>query len=141
MLSFIFGDAARTAGEIVNVAFGREDGEVALLGHVSYDMVKSPIKAASGWADAPSDAKEFTIITSSGLIRRPCLILSDDKGKYDRIAIYKNKKETEPLVVCAKGQMIPHLLDVVQKNDQTYQANRVFSPPRVNIPAPSLLRP
>ena len=65
-------------------------------------------------------------LTSSGLIRRPCLILTDANGKYDRIAIYKNKKETEPIVVCAKGQLIPHLLDVVQKNDQTYQANRAI---------------
>lgn len=39
------------------------------------DMVQSPIKEASGWVAAPADAKEFTVLLSKGLIRRPALIL------------------------------------------------------------------
>ncbi len=120
----VFGDAARTAGEIVSLAFGREDGEVALLGHVSYDVVQSPIKSATGWIAAPEGAKEFTMITSGGLIRRPALILPNAEGQYDRIAVYKSKKEQEPLAVCRTGEMLPDLLDTVQKGEQTYLANR-----------------
>lgn len=120
----VFGDAARTAGSIVSLAFSREDGEVALLGNVSYDLVQSPIKPAVGWSFAPEGAKEFTIITSGGLLRRPCLILPNDNGIYDRIAIYKTKKESEPLAVCAKGQLLANLTDLVQKDDRTIIANR-----------------
>ena len=53
-----------------------------------FDVVKSPIKAASGWTIAPENAKEFTLLLGGGLLRRPCLILADASGKYDRVAIY-----------------------------------------------------
>lgn len=42
------------------------------------DMIQSPIKPATGWAAAPADAKEFTILYSHGLIRRPALILKNN---------------------------------------------------------------
>lgn len=122
----VFGDAARTAGEIVNMAFSREEGEVALLGHVSYDLVQSPIKEAQGWANAPQNAKEFTIITSGGLLRRPCLIVQNADGKFDTIEIFKNKKETKPIISCKSGQMIPIFVDTVQKGDNTYTASRAL---------------
>ena len=88
------------------------------------DMVQSPIKPATGWAAAPSDAKEFTILFSKGLIRRPSLILKNEAGIYDRIAVYKNKKSTEPIVVCPLGQMVVEVVDEAIKNDKTYQVNR-----------------
>ena len=88
------------------------------------DMVQSPIKPATGWAAAPSDAKEFTILFSKGLIRRPSLILKNEAGIYDRIAMYKNKKSTEPIVVCPLGQMVVEVVDEAIKNDKTYQVNR-----------------
>ena len=88
------------------------------------DMVQSPIKPATGWAAAPSDAKEFTILFSKGLIRRPSLILKNEAGIYDRIAMYKNKKSTEPIVICPLGQMVVEVVDEAIKNDKTYQVNR-----------------
>ena len=88
------------------------------------DMVQSPIKPASGWAAAPADAKEFTILYSKGLIRRPSLILKNEAGSYDRIAVYKNKKSTEPLVVCPLGELVVEVVDEAIKNDKTYQVNR-----------------
>lgn len=92
------------------------------------DLAQSPIKPASGWAAAPADAKEFTVLLSNGLIRRPALILkNEEKGIYDRIAIYKSKKETEPLCVCPLGEMVPEVFDEAIKNDKKYEkVNRNF---------------
>ncbi|WP_418953758.1 alkaline phosphatase family protein [Streptococcus sp.] len=92
------------------------------------DLVQSPIKPASGWAAAPADAKEFTILLSGGLIRRPSLILKNEEtGVYDSIAIYKSKKDTEPLCVCPLGEMIPEVFDEAIKNDKKYEkVNRNF---------------
>ena len=67
------------------------------------NTITSPIKPAEGWAAAPEGAKEFTILTSNGLIRRPSLVLKNENGIYDRIAVYKSKKDTTPLAVCYVG--------------------------------------
>lgn len=91
------------------------------------DLAQSPIKPASGWAAAPADAKEFTVLLSNGLVRRPALILKNDSGIYDRVAIYKNKKETEPLCVCSLGEMVSEVFDEAIKNDVKYEkVNRNF---------------
>ena len=88
------------------------------------DVVRSPIKEAAGWAAAPADAKEFTILFSKGQLRRPALILKNEKGIYDRVALYKNKKATEPIVVCPVGEMVVEVIDESIKNDKTYKVNR-----------------
>ena len=92
------------------------------------DLAQSPIKPASGWAAAPADAKEFTVLLSGGLIRRPSLILKNEEtGVYDRVAIYKSKKDTEPLCVCPLGEMVPEVFDEAIKNDKKYEkVNRNF---------------
>lgn len=91
------------------------------------DLVQSSIKPASGWAAAPADAKEFTVLLSGGLIRRPSLILKNDDGIYDRIAIYKNKKETEPICICPLGELVIEVFDEAIKGDKKYEkVNRNF---------------
>ena len=43
--------------------------------------------------------KRIYILLSGGLIRRPALLLKNEEGIYDHIAIYKNKKKApEPMV-------------------------------------------
>ena len=49
-------------------------------------------------AVAPEGAKEFTLLLSKGFIHRNCQIWKNEEGKYDRVAIFKNKKATEPIV-------------------------------------------
>ena len=56
------------------------------------NLVRTPITEAKGWAKAPADAKEFTLLLSKGLISRPGLILKDENGTYTKLAIYKSQK-------------------------------------------------
>lgn len=74
------------------------DGERG-LSTSPFDVVLSPIKEAYGWANSPEGAKEFTMLFSGGLLRRVGLILKNELGIYDTVALYKSKKETEPIIV------------------------------------------
>ena len=80
-----------------NIETKLTDGEMA--GEIGkMNGVNSPIKDAQGWTDAPVGAKEFTILIMQGYAKRPALILPDSEGKFTKIAIYKNKREKEPIV-------------------------------------------
>lgn len=101
------------------------DGASMLAPKISLiDMAQSPIKDAKGWADAPDDAKEMTLLLSGGLIRRPGLILKNENGIYDRVAIYRSKKEAAPMVTLLVGKMVYDILDEAYKNDVKYEAVR-----------------
>ena len=102
----------------------RESQKGTNMTESTLDLVQSPLKAASGWAAAPADAKEFTLLLSKGLIRRPGLILKGDDGQYDKVAIYKSKKETEPIVVMTPGVIAREVVDEAVKGDKRYKANR-----------------
>ena len=88
------------------------------------DVSVSPIKDAKGWNAAPADAKEFTILFSGGLVRRPALVLKDESGEYKKVAIYKNKKENEPIVVLEVGVLAQDVVDEAIKNNVHYTVNR-----------------
>jgi len=88
------------------------------------DLAQSPISDASGWENAPEGAKEFTMLFSGGLVRRPALILKNENGVYDRIAIYKSKKDAEPAAVVKAGEMYRDYIDVAYKGDTKYDTNR-----------------
>lgn len=121
-----------------NDAFGRlassNDGiknlvmSAAMQGHtiteMALDMVQSPIKPAEGWVAAPEDALEMTMLLSGGLIRRPCLLLKNEAGEYDSVAVYKNKKATEPITVVHKDKMAIEVVDEAIQNDKHLRANR-----------------
>ncbi|MFZ5945644.1 MAG: alkaline phosphatase family protein [Bacillota bacterium] len=110
--------AMASGKNLKNIISEEEDCELHVLGAVAFDIVNSPIKDAQGWKDAPLNAKEFTILTSEGLVRRPALILQNENGEYDSIAIYKSKKEEEPLLVLKKDEFVSTWLDEVKKNDK-----------------------
>ncbi|BAE82739.1 alkaline phosphatase family protein [Desulfitobacterium hafniense] len=103
-----------------------EDTELYVGCRIAYDVVNSPLKEAVNWADAPEGAKEFTVLTSDGLLRRPALILKGEDGTYDRVALYRSKKDTQPLVVVKRGEMIGDIVDTIQKDEKTYQGSRAF---------------
>jgi predicted AlkP superfamily phosphohydrolase/phosphomutase len=90
------------------------------------NVAQSPIKDASGWAAVPEGAKEFTILLCGGFIRRPALILKNEDGIYDRVAVYKSKTATEPLAECEVGKMVYNIVDEVIRDDKRYLANRHY---------------
>lgn len=85
----------------------------------------APIKEATGWTmELPEGAKETSVLYSLGLIRRPALILKNEKGVCDSLAIYKNKKSTEPIVVLKLGVFTPQVIDEAMKGDKMYSVSR-----------------
>lgn len=93
------------------------DGEVAILGGINLDIVNSTLKQASGWLDAPDDAKELVVLTSAGLTRRPALLLKNEEGVYDRVALYRTKKAAEPLLILKKGELVQGFIDEIVTED------------------------
>lgn len=105
------------------VLLTEEDGE-GNLSDSPFDVILSPIKEALNWTNAPEDAKEFTMLHGEGLVRRPCLILKNQNGIYDRVAIYKSKKDPEPMIILENGVFVQDIVDDSFKNDMHYMANR-----------------
>ncbi|MFL0166072.1 alkaline phosphatase family protein [Candidatus Clostridium helianthi] len=124
MMELWWGDTARQGGEIRTYVMDDNDTEIVIGSKVAYDIVNSPLKDAKGWKNAPEGAKEFTIITSSGVNRRPALILKNEAGEYDKVAIYKNKKADEPIVILEKDKMVTGIIDDVTKKEVTKPACR-----------------
>ncbi len=109
-----------------NLILSFEDGEDAVES-AAIDVVNSPIAEPKAWSfELPEGAKEFTIVIANGLDRRPCLILKDEQGKYSKVAIYKSKKESEPLVVLIPGEMTRAIPDVISIGEEKCNAARTF---------------
>ncbi|KUO53319.1 MAG: nucleotide pyrophosphatase [Desulfitibacter sp. BRH_c19] len=124
MMELWYGEAAMTGSEIREYIMGPENMEMVIESIPHYDLVNSPLKDAEGWAAAPADAKEFTILTSDGIARRPALILKNADGIYDHIAIYKNKKAEKPIVVLEVGKMVSGIVDDINKDGELKPACR-----------------
>lgn len=112
------------AKEFTNVMLSHADGEGA-LSDAPFDVAISPIKDAQNWAfELPEDAKEFTVLHSAGLVRRPCIILKNEQGVYDRVVMYKSKKNDEPVAVLPYNVFVSDIIDDAIKGDVKYMANR-----------------
>ena len=127
MMELWWGDEARKGGEIRTPVMSLEDTEMMIGAKVAYDIINSPLKPAEGWAnEVPEGALEFTILTSSGFTRRPALLLKNAAGEYDTVAIYKNKRAAEPIVVVPGDGTIVSAIDDVTKKEETKPANRLY---------------
>lgn len=102
----------------------REDGLAGAGDRSVMDIVQSRIKPATGWANAPEDAKEFEMLFSDGFVRNPALILKNEDGIYDRVAVYTSKKDEEPVAVLTVGKLVPSVVGKGIKNDETVECNR-----------------
>lgn len=102
----------------------RAEENIVDLSDTPMDMVSSPIREASGWTNAPEGALETTLLLSNGLVRRPMLILKNAEGKYDRVAIYKNKKAEEPIVTLEKDVFVQDVIDDAYRKEEKVQVNR-----------------
>lgn len=121
MMELWWGDEARKGGEIRTYVDGLDDTEMMIGAKVAYDIINSPLIPADRekWTSPlAADALEFSILTSGGMLRRPALLLKNEEGIYDRVAIFKNRKATTPLVIVENnGQMISAIDDVTKKED------------------------
>lgn len=114
-----------TAPEIRRVPLPKAlDADAAIMQDKTFDVSLSPVKEPKGWAHAPKGAKESTVLLSKGLIRRPILILKNENGIYDRIEMYRSKKETEPIAILPKEVFVQDVIDESIKNDVKYTVNR-----------------
>lgn len=111
------------AHEVTGIALTSEES-YHNLSDTPFDICFSPIKDAVNWENAPEGAKECTLLNASGKIHRPCLILKNENGIYDRVAVYKNKKATEPIVVCEKDVFMTDVIDDAYRGEDKIQANR-----------------
>lgn len=88
------------------------------------DAAKSPVKPATGWANAPADAKEFSLVEAGGLVRRPGLILKNADGVYDHVEIYHSKKDIAPIATLYQDKMVYGIIDDAYKGDSKKRAAR-----------------
>ena len=124
-VDYEFGDALAKSSQKQNRTLFLEKSQQTLsIANAPVDLVQSPIRQAQGWAQAPEGAKEFTMLLSRGLTRRPCLILPDEQGVYQKIAVYKSKKEAAPLAVLQPGILQTQIQDIGLKGDKVYQCIR-----------------
>ena len=89
------------------------------------DLVISPISQPHGWTtNLAQDAREVIFLFSTGLIRRPALLLKDETGIFSKVALFTSKKSPEPLVILEKNVLQQNVLDEAIKGERRYRANR-----------------
>ncbi len=122
-----------TTENAIKIGVKQQDAEVILLdmeegegglNKYTFDAEICRIREAKGWLDAPVNAKESEIFYSGGLLRRPLLILPNEEGIYDRMAVYRSKKDDEPLAVLTVGEFITDILDEAIKGERRYEVVR-----------------
>lgn len=117
--------AAATAQEMQFFRFTPDPLEGTTMTTVSLDASLSPIKDAEKWEfEIPANAKEFIILASHGLVRRPALLLKNAEGVYDSIKIYKNKKIDECIATLKNQEFVESVVDEAIKNETTYTVAR-----------------
>lgn len=113
-------------GGMHEIILSLDEGEIASMSKQKPAEALEPITGAKGWLDAPKDALEFTFHTSKGMVRRVCLITKNEKGIYDKIAIYKSKKDLEPMfTVYNDGKIYRNFMDdVIKENGEKLKATK-----------------
>lgn len=114
-----FKAALRTGKTLHNFVMTADDCEVNTIGVTLADTVKSTLRPAKGWVNAPDDAKEFVIIVSNNLLRKPALLFKNAQGIYDTVAVYRSKKDDAPIVTLKNSETKFAVLDECVKEDGT----------------------
>lgn len=117
-------DGLRAKGEKTNLILSYKQGMGAACINDVMSLALSPISEPKNWAyDVPEGAKEFIALLSEGFIRRPGLILKNEQGVYDKVALYKSKKEAEPFVILEKGVIKGQIYDQTVVGDEHKDVN------------------
>lgn len=126
MMELWWGDKSREGMEIRTYVHDLDDTEMMIGAKVAYDQFFTGIQPATGWAQAPADAKEFCIVISGGKETRYALITKNATGEYDTISLYHSKDETKPFAVVPKGEMVSGVIDNATKNGITKPSCRSY---------------
>lgn len=105
----VFQDYVPSSHSLRNAIF-IDDTNMDHLADWPLDVSLSPITEPESWANAPKDAKEFTIYYMYGKVTRPALILKNG-GRYDQIAVYADKNAAEPLYILDEDVYTPNCAD------------------------------
>lgn len=91
----------------------------------------SPVYPATGWGfDIPADSKEFLMMTAGGKVIRNALILKNEDGKFDHVAIHKDKNTATPIIVLKNDVFTPDVYDTLPtqsgKEERVYRNMRLL---------------
>ena len=90
------------------------DQQMYNLHHYPANLALSPITEPEGWGfEIPEGAKEFTWMLVYGKMPHPCLILKNEEGIYDRIAVYLKKDVPKCLAVIEKDVYTKNVPDIM----------------------------
>lgn len=113
--------------KIKNVDFHPITNDGGNLAKVPFDRIESAIIEPMNWAFAiPTGAKEFSVYTAGGKLRRPCLIVPNEQGVYDRVVVYKSKKVETPLCILENDEIVTDVLDDCFENGKKTLATRWY---------------
>lgn len=113
------------APEIKLFKFEPDPTEGTGMTQVALDASLSPLKACEHWDFAlPAEAKEFTLLFSHGLIRRPAVLLKNESGVYDTVKLYKNKKDNACIATLKDHEFAEGIVDEALKGETTYTVAR-----------------
>ena len=116
------------AKETTNVLFSHLDGEASSELLDMIERYETPLAKPEKWVNAPADAKEFSILTSKGIKKYPCLLLKNAAGEYRKVAIYKNKQAAEPMLLLDdESNFIEMFIDEVNQDGTIKHATRSAS--------------
>ena len=95
------------------IAF-EDDQNMENLTRYAANLAVSPISEPSGWeVEIPEGAKEFTWKQLYGKLEKPCLILKNEAGVYDKVAIYASKQSAEPMAIIEKDVYTKNVYDFI----------------------------
>ncbi len=101
------------------------EGENQNFGKEAPFTTEEPLKTAHGWANAPADAKEFSLMLCEGKVRRVGLLKKDETGAYNTVEIYTSKKVEQPLIRIKNGEYVVYMEDeLLDKNDEKQAVTR-----------------
>lgn len=103
------------------------------LHRANIDISLSPITEPEGWSQTPLKAKEFTMLMRGGRLARACLILANEEGIYDQVAIYADKTAAEPLTILSKDVYTKNIADTLPKGKSGEQENVIRNMRALNI--------
>ncbi len=102
---------------IRNIVLTEKDTEVEVLINLPFEKILSPLKPAKGWFHAPENAKEFYLMFSKGLERRPALLLQNAEGIYDTVCLYYSKKDAEPYATIIGESIVYNVLEKTRNDN------------------------